>query len=184
MKKINSLVSFDFLILSPRILFSFVLNRKIHSTLLGQGFLSNGLCYMHQDEAGKKLSTGRTPCKTELQWCKALGLWAPGQTTSSLLLKSSDPRRPTQLKDPERGPPLPKEPTNATWSQHGTSQSLPSNIHHAALGRGQPRSSSNRQPQPKGKSWRKIILGEAPALGASSSWSCPFHPAPPIRGRT
>lgn len=108
------------------------------TTLLGQGFLLTGLCYMHQGKAGKKPSTGKTPRKAEVWWCKALEMWAPGQSASLPLLRSSDARRLTQLKDPERGCPLPREPRKATHSPHGTSQRSPSNVHLAALGGAQP----------------------------------------------
>lgn len=136
------------------------------TTLLGRGFLAS-LCYVVQDKAGKKPSMGKTPLKLDVRWCKALRMWAPGQTDSLLHLKSLDPRRLTQSKGPERGSPLPREPRKATPSQHGTPQRSPSNLSLAAL------SGVNhaQQSQPKGKCWSKIIPGKALALGASSSWS-------------
>lgn len=142
------------------------------TTLLGQGFLLAVFCYVHQDKAGKKSSTAKTPLKVEVRWRKALQMWAPGQTTLPLL-KSSQPRRLMQSKGPGRGSPLPREPRKATLSWRGTSQRSPSNLHLTALGGVQgPCSSlytSDRQPQPKGKCWSKIISGEALALGVSSS---------------
>lgn len=103
------------------------------TTLLGRGFLLASLCYVVQDKAGKKPSMGKTPLKVDIRWCKALRMWAPGQTDSSLHLKSLDPRRLMQSKGPERGSPLPREPRKATPSQHGTSQSFPSNLSLVAL---------------------------------------------------
>lgn len=74
---------------------------------------------MHQDKPGKKLSAGKITYKVGTEQCKALEKWGQERL---LLLKSPDPGTSVQMKDPERGSPLLREPREVTWSQCWTSK--------------------------------------------------------------
>lgn len=106
--------------------------------------------------------------------------WDMGsRTASQLLLKSSDPRRLTQLKEPERSSPLPREPRKANQNWRGTSQRSPSNVHLAALAAWTGRPGVNHGPP-------YTHLSDSHSLkestGARSPWGKRWHSEPALLG--